>query len=162
MKKKSQVLFSALFALSLLAGCVTGASSSDRSKKVASPLQTEGSRTVDFTANAIIYHIASVPNTNERSFKSRVTIDKRSSIVSYKFENFITGGKKADNSVILAISGHTAGLGIYNWSGAPLIEYGQGKVNGAVTIFERRDKKRENKSALVGRGQGCGQPNRYF
>ena len=140
LKKSSRVLISTLFTLTLCVGCVTGGASSVTPKIKTAPLQTEGSRTVDFSANATVYHIASVPNINERSFKSRVTIDKRASIVSYKFENFVTGQKKADNSVILAISGNTAGLGIYDWSGAPLVEYGNGKVNGPAVTFIRREK----------------------
>ena len=140
LKKNSQVLFSALLALSLLAGCATGGDSSGSSIKVVSPLQTEGNRTVNFMAHAVIYHIASTPKINERSFKSRVTVDKRPSITSYKFENFVTGQGKSDNSVILAISGDSGGLGIYDWSGAPLIEYSQGKVNGSVITFKRQGK----------------------
>lgn len=76
------------------------------------------------------------PGIVEQEFKSKVEINVRSQIRSYKFSNFISGRKEPDVVVVLAISGRTAGLVIYDGSGRPLAQYSRGKARNDSVFFE--------------------------
>ncbi|VAX20875.1 hypothetical protein MNBD_NITROSPINAE04-302 [hydrothermal vent metagenome] len=81
------------------------------------------------------------PGIVEQEFKSKVEINVRSRIRSYRFSNFISGQKEPDVVVVLAISGRTAGLAIYDASGAKLAEYTRGRARNDSVFFKVASKK---------------------
>jgi hypothetical protein len=138
MKKNAWII-----ALASVVIFVAGCAGSPIDKKRANPktsLLSANKKTLTLKTHSIVYHFASSPSVTEKRFTTKLTVNRRSEIASYKFENFVSGGKRADNIVLFATSGSSAGFGIHDWSGVPLIEYGTGKVVGSNTFFTREDK----------------------
>lgn len=135
MKKNAGII-----ALALIVIFAAGCAGLPLDKKIARSkfsFQTVAQKTVMLKAHSIIYHFASNPPVVEKRFLSKLTIHRRASIASYKFENFVSGGERPDNIVLFATSGSSAGFGIHDWSGATLIQYGTGRVQGPITFFAR-------------------------
>lgn len=124
-------------ALALVA-CVAGCSSTPSVKKGEAGLHSEGTRDEKFTASTVIYNTSPQPNVQEKKFNGVLTVNVRSGIRSYRFRNHF--GKKGDPdvTVVMALSGATAGMGIYDRNGRTLAEYPKGKVMGPAVVFENR------------------------
>ena len=91
-------------------------------------------------AHSIIYTRGLSTSVAEKVYNCEMELLTRSGLNSYRFSNYVSGLAKPDAVVTLAISGRSAGLGIYNANGEPLAEYPAGNVNGALVEFEVRQK----------------------
>ena len=88
-----------------------------------------------FRAHTIVYNSVPVSVVQEKEFISQLEYQERGAIKSYRFSNYITRGERPDIVVTLAVSGRSAGLGIYNADNQPLMEYPQGVVMGKYVEF---------------------------
>lgn len=125
---KTALLFISIFGAS---GCATS-SSIDGMDKLS---LRAGETTINYKAHTINFNGVS-PGIVEQEYKSIVKISVRSQIRSYRFSNYLSGRKEPDVVVVLAISGRTAGLAIYDGAGAQLAEYSRGRVRNDSVIFE--------------------------
>jgi hypothetical protein len=127
----------------LAGGCV----SDNRSGSVPRPgsrgsslLDAQGGEQVhNLASTAIVYHVGATPKVKEITFPSTVTVNRRSEVMSLKFVNRV--GQSSQSMALLAISGGTAGFGIYDWAGTPMMEFSKGKVSGdgRLVTFEYID-----------------------
>ncbi len=126
-----RLLPSAVCALSLLllAAC---ASSSPYGRE-------EGEATRLYDAQTVTYQSNPSPVVMSRKFISRQTVSRRGGIESYRFENFFGAvGDHPDTTVIIALSGNSAGFGVYDAAGRALLEIPKGSYNGATMTFVRQ------------------------
>ncbi len=93
-----------------------------------------------FKASTISFNGASGPGIWEKEFLSKVEISIRAGIRSYRFSNFIVKKDEPSVVVVLAISGRTAGLAIYDGSGRILAEYSRGKARNDSVVFDIKSK----------------------
>jgi len=94
----------------------------------------------EYKVSAILFQGFPSPKVVEKSFRSKVEFNKRLDIKSYRFSNYFQKSKTPSVVVALAISGQTAGMGIYNSSGAILAEYSNGRVAGDFVYFDINSK----------------------
>lgn len=91
-----------------------------------------------FTAHTVTYQASPAPTVMSRSFVTRQTVTRRGGIESYRFENFFGAvGDRPDTTVIIALSGNSAGFGVYDASGRALLEIPKGTQSGATLTFVR-------------------------
>jgi len=115
--------------------------STSSSKDKANPYAVEdGEFTKIYKAYTMNFN-GSGPGVVEQEYKSIVEISVRSQIRSYRFSNYISGKKKPDVVVVLAIAGRTAGLAIYDGSGNILAEYSRGRARSDSVFFDLTSKK---------------------
>lgn len=98
-------------------------------------------RVGSYKAHSFVYSTTASPSVYETSFKSRYTITEKADIVSYRIENFFASDSQQadrDNVAILAISGASAGFGLYDLDNKPLVEYPKGSYGGSAARFERQ------------------------
>lgn len=100
----------------------------------------QGKHTKIYRAHTLNYNGVS-SGVVEQDYKSVVEISMRSQIRSYRFSNYVTGRKEPDVVVVLAISGRTAGLIIYDGSGRTLAQYSRGKARNDSVFFEEAGEK---------------------
>lgn len=131
----------ALVAAMAMATAFAGCSSTPSVKEGETGLHSEGTRNEKFTASTVIYNASPQPNVQEKKFNGVLTVNVRSGIRSYRFKNHF--GKKGDPdvTVVMALSGHTAGMGIYDKTGRTLAEYPKGRTIGPTVVFETRTEK---------------------
>ncbi|MFW2332013.1 MAG: hypothetical protein ACN4E2_06970 [Nitrospinota bacterium] len=129
MKLKTAVVLLAVIIFSTV-GCVSTESKSKSQIEVSS---------VNYRAKTFVYSISSAPNLFVREFVSKVTINRKGEVKSYRFDNKISGssGGGSDNIVLLAISSSAAGVGIYDTQNRPIIEYPKGIFSGKVALFSK-------------------------
>lgn len=97
-------------------------------------------------AHSIIFTSVPQPVIVEKKFTTQLETLVRSDLRSYRFSNYISGKDKPDFIVTLALSGRSAGLGIYNSDNVPLVEYPSGKAFINMAEFEMRS---ENGSTKI-------------
>jgi hypothetical protein len=73
---------------------------------------------------------------NEKRFKAEVEVNIRGDIRSYKFKNDFGGDPKANTVAQVALSGSSAGFGVYDHAGGKLAEYTNGRASGPAATFE--------------------------
>jgi len=95
----------------------------------------EGASHRAYTAHTTIYNLRASPPVTSKTFKSECEIHKRAEIFSYRFSNFLGAGDEPTVVVTLAISGRSAGMGIYDPGGAVRAEYQQGVSQGDYAFF---------------------------
>lgn len=120
--------------------CAGASVSSDRNA-----LTTYGSRVVAFTAKSMVFSGGKVPTVVQKSLKGTLAITIRAEVKSYRFKIKFDDKPGDEIEVLVAISGQTAGFGVYS-KGATLTEYPQGTVLGNAVFFES---KTENGSSNV-------------
>ncbi len=121
--------------LVLMAGCA----STKSVNKDNSPKQG-ASYTKTFNAHSVFYTRAPTPKVWEKKFRSVVDIRSRKELNSYRFSNYLDKDDKEPGViVVLAISGSTAGLGIYDSNDRPLAEFPKGTVSGSSVQFTQEE-----------------------
>ncbi len=98
-----------------------------------------------YQVSTILFQGFPSPKVIEKSFRSKVEFNKRHGIKSYRFSNYFQKSKTPSVVVVLAISGQTAGMGIYDSSGAVLAEYSNGRVAGDFVYFDINSKEGSSK-----------------
>jgi len=122
-------------AASTISGCATTSGPSSVSSAVA-PLVSEGQRTRVYKARSLIFSATPSPVMNEKRFRAEVEVNIRGDIRSYKFKNDFGGDPKANTVAQIALSGSSAGFGVYDHAGGKLAEYTNGRASGPVATFE--------------------------
>ncbi len=127
-----------MLALALaMTACSTGKSMEKTAPSKSSPLRQEGSRKVSYQTHTLIFNGSTGAEVSERAYRTETSIAVRSTVQSYRLENYVNNLPKPDTVVLLAISGKTAGLSILGPAGIPLAEYSNGKVVGNTLLFEQ-------------------------
>ncbi|MBF0171059.1 MAG: hypothetical protein HQK87_08230, partial [Nitrospinae bacterium] len=136
--------FALSFALSTLLGCLS----------LPAPEQGGDRSTRLFDARTVSYSSRPTPLVMSRSFTTRQTVTRRGGVESYTFENFFGPvGDHPDTTVILALSGNSAGFGVYDAAGRPLLEIPKGSYDGASLTFVRPlDRGKQNIRWILGEG----------
>ncbi len=138
MKIKKQVLLALLTFFCF--ACAGAPVSSDLNTLTAS-----GSRVVAFTAKSMVFSGGKLPTVVQKSLKGTLAITVRAAVKSYKFKIKFDDNPADEIEVMVAISGQTAGFGVYS-KGLTLTEYPKGRVIGNAVFFES---KTENGSSNV-------------
>lgn len=99
-----------------------------------------GRQAYKFMAHTMTFSMQSGGTVDEKNFVSMITVNTGNNVRSYKIENFISGNKIPDTTILLAVSGRVAGLSILGADGATLAEYDHGKVAGGSVTFSKSDK----------------------
>ncbi len=129
-----------LFALLLFSACASGSVAKAPDGTKALLYDGNGRQAYKFAAYSMTFSMQSGGAVDEKNFESQITVSTGGNVRSYKIENFISGNKNPDTTLLLAVSGRVAGLSILGADGATLAEYDHGKVAGGSVTFKKSDK----------------------